>query len=59
MQEVKQLADLCDMAEEIGYQKAVNALLYYKEDSEDVRSCLHNKEWAYWLNSQMEKVLKK
>ena len=37
---------------------AINALADYDPKSEKIKSCMHNHEWASWLESQKKDILK-
>jgi len=43
---------------EYGFHQAINALADYKWDKDQVSSCLHSAEWAEWLASKREDILK-
>jgi hypothetical protein len=45
------------LGELVGFQKAIDALKTYREDSEEVRKCMHNMEWALWLQSKITKSI--
>lgn len=41
-----------------GFKKAIDALRMYREESEEVTTCLHSREWANWLELNKEEILK-
>lgn len=46
-----------EAGKEIGFKKAVNALLLYKPESEDVTACMHSAEWGIYLQKNEERIL--
>lgn len=42
----------------IGFENAIIALSNYNPESEEVTRCMHNNEWASWLEKKKHEALK-